>query len=63
MYGIETIMPQKHYSLAWFDNQHVEHHICEYADDAYTAHKHAVEDVPYLREHPYSVYEVLQELT
>jgi hypothetical protein len=62
MYGIETIMPQKHYSLAWFDNQHVEHHICEYAEDAYTAQKHAVEDVPYLREHPYSVYEVLQEL-
>ncbi len=55
-------MPQKHYSLAWFDNQHEEHHICEYAEDAYTAQKHAVEDVPYLKEHPCSVYEVLQEL-
>ena len=50
-----------HYTLAWHDNQETEQHICEYASDAWEAARHAREDVPYLREHPYSLYEILNE--
>jgi len=57
--GIETIM--HHYTLAWHDQGNTEQHICEYADTAWEAARHAREDVPYLREHPYSLYEILNE--
>ena len=50
-----------HYTLAWHDSEHVEHHICEYAEDTWQAAQHAREDVPYLQEHPYSLYEILKE--
>jgi len=50
-----------HYTLAWHDSQHVEHHICEYAEDTWHAAKYAREDVPYLQGHPYSLYEILRE--
>ncbi len=50
-----------HYTLAWFDNKHTEHHICEYANDAFEAAEHARQDVPYLQEHPWSLYEILKE--
>ncbi len=50
-----------HYTLAWHDNQDVEHHICEYAEDSWQAAKYAREDVPYVKEHPYSLYEILRE--
>ena len=59
MNGVETIM--SHYTLAWHDNKNTEHHICEYANDAFEAAAHAREDVPYLQEHPYSLYEILKE--
>ena len=45
-----------HYTLAWHDNQDVEHHICEYAEDSWHAAQYAREDVPYVKEHPYSLY-------
>jgi len=51
-----------HYTLAWHDNRNTEHHICEYANDAFEAAAHAREDVPYLQEHPYSLYEILKEV-
>tara|TARA_R100001460_G_scaffold55482_1_gene94857 strand:+ start:759 stop:932 length:174 start_codon:yes stop_codon:yes gene_type:complete len=50
-----------HYTLAWHDQGHTEQHICEYADDAFEAARFAREDVPYLQEHPYSLYEILKE--
>ena len=50
-----------HYTLAWHDQQDIEHHICEYADDAFEAAAHAREDVPFLQEHPFSLYEILKE--
>ena len=50
-----------HYTLAWHDQGHAEQHICEYADDAFEAARFAREDVPYLQEHPYSLYEILNE--
>ena len=50
-----------HYTLAWHDQQNLEHHICEYAEDAFEAARFAREDVPYLHEHPYSLYEILKE--
>ena len=57
--GIETIM--HHYTLAWHDNQHVEHHICEYAEDTWHAAKYAREDVPYLQAHPFSLDSIIKE--
>ena len=50
-----------HYTLAWHDNTNTEHHICEYADDAFEAAAHAREDVPYLHEHPFSL-EYIKEI-
>ena len=50
---LKSIM--SHYTLAWHDNTNTEHHICEYADDAFEAAAHAREDVPYLHEHPFSL--------
>ena len=50
-----------HYTLAWHDQGHTEQHICEYADDAFEAARFAREDVPYLQEHTYSLYEILKE--
>ena len=57
--GVETIM--SHYTLAWHDSQDIEQHICEYASDAFEAVKNAREDVPYLHEHPFSLYEIHKE--
>ena len=50
-----------HYTLAWHDQQDIEHHICEYADDAFEAVRHAREDVPYLHEHPFSLEYIKKE--
>ena len=50
-----------HYTLGWHDQQHNHHEISEYAEDAFEAVKHAREDVPYVKEHPYSLYEILRE--
>tara|TARA_B100000287_G_scaffold60427_1_gene52889 strand:+ start:428 stop:589 length:162 start_codon:yes stop_codon:yes gene_type:complete len=50
-----------HYTLSWHDNQDVKQHICEYANDAFEAARNARKDVPYLQEHPFSLYEILKE--
>ena len=46
---------QKHYTVGYHDLQHHHHEICEYAMDAYEAVEHSKEDVPYLKEHPFSI--------
>ena len=50
-----------HYTLSWHDQLNEYHEIGEYAEDAFEAVKHAREDVPYLHEHPFSLYEILKE--
>ena len=50
-----------HYTLSWHDNQDVEQHICEYANDAFEAVRNAREDVPYLHEHPFSLDKIKKE--
>ncbi len=50
-----------HYTVGWDDSKHIHHEICEYADDSWNAAKQAREDVPYLREHPFSMNEILNE--
>ena len=50
-----------HYTLAWHGQGNTEQHICGYAPSAFEAAQYAKEDVPYLREHPYSLYEILNE--
>ena len=50
-----------HYELGWHDQKNEHHEIGEYADDAFEAARFAREDVPYLQEHPYSLYEILKE--
>ena len=50
-----------HYTLAWHDQQDVEHHICEYADNAFEAAEYAKKDVPYLQEHPFSLESIKKE--
>ena len=49
-----------HYTLSWHDQQN-KYQICEYANDAFEAVRNAREDVPYLHEHPFSLYEILKE--
>ena len=44
-----------HYTLGWYDQQQNHYEIGEYANDAWEAVKHAIEDVPYLQEHPFSL--------
>ena len=50
-----------HYTLGWHDQQLNHYEIGEYADDAWEAVRNAREDVPYLHEHPFSLYEILKE--
>ena len=50
-----------HYELGWHDQNFNHYEIGEYADDAFEAASNAREDVPYLQEHPYSLYEILKE--
>ena len=54
-------MPLTHYTVGYHDTDFHKYEICEYAVDAYNAIQHSKEDVPYLREHPYSLYEILNE--
>ena len=50
-----------HYTVGYHDTLNHHYEICEYADDAFEAARFAREDVPYLQEHPYSLYEILKE--
>ena len=45
-----------HYTLGWHDQQQKHYEISEYAIDAFEAVRNAREDVPYLREHPFSLH-------
>jgi|TARA_B100001093_G_scaffold82080_1_gene73477 hypothetical protein len=50
-----------HYTLGWHDKENFEHHICEYAETSFQAQEQAKKDVPYLQEHPFSLYEIMKE--
>ena len=41
-----------HYTVQYLDSTQHHQSICEYAEDAFSARNQAVEDVPYLHEHP-----------
>ena len=45
-----------HYELGYHDQQNETHSMCEYAHDAFEAVKFAREDVPYLKDHPFSLH-------
>ncbi len=45
-------MPLSHYTIGYHDAEQHHHEICEYATHSYEAIKDAIEDVPFLREHP-----------
>ena len=49
-----------HYTVGWDDSKNVHHEICEYAEDSWQAAKYAREDVPYLREHPFSLDSIIK---
>jgi len=46
---------QKHYTVGYYDTQHIHHEICEYANNAYEAIQHSKEDVPELKVHPHFI--------
>ena len=50
-----------HYTVGWDDSKHIHHEICEYAENSWEAAQNAKKDVPYLREHPFSMNEILNE--
>ena len=56
---METIM--SHYTLGYYDQQNKIHEMCEYAEDAFEAVRHAREDVPYLQVHPFSLDSIIKE--
>tara|TARA_E500000331_G_C17240501_1_gene706773 strand:+ start:728 stop:889 length:162 start_codon:yes stop_codon:yes gene_type:complete len=49
----------KHYTVGYHDYELHTHEICEYADNSYTAGKDAIEDVPYLHDHPNAIDYIL----
>lgn len=51
----------KHYTVGYHDAERHHQEICEYAEDCFEAYKDAVEDVPYLHDHPHAVESVLVE--
>ena len=59
MYGVETIM--SHYTIGYHDQQRHHFEICEYAENTFDAMQHAKEDVPFLKDHPMYIDEVLLE--
>ena len=50
-----------HYTVGYHDQQRHHFEICEYADSSFDAMQHAKEDVPFLKEHPHYIDEVLRE--
>ena len=49
-----------HYTLSWHYHKNIHHEIGEYAEDAFEAVKKAIEDVPYLHEHPFSLDKITE---
>ena len=54
-------MPLSHYTIGYHDAHEHRQEICEYAKGTYEAIQQAKEDVPYLREHPHFIDQVLNE--
>ena len=52
-----------HYTIGYHDRQRHHFEICEYADNTFDAIQHAKEDVPFLKDHPQYIDEVLLEKT
>ena len=50
-----------HYTIGYHDQQRHHFEICEYADNTFDAIQHAKEDVPFLKDHPQYIDEVLLE--
>jgi len=46
---------QRHYTVGYYDKQHIHHEICEYANSAHEAIEHSKEDVSLLRDHPHFI--------
>ena len=50
-----------HYTVQYLDATRNHQSICEYAVDAFTARNQAVQDVPYLYEHPTKIDAIMKE--
>ena len=50
-----------HYTVGYLDSTKQHREICEYAEDAFQAKTQAVQDVPYLHEHPNSIDCIISE--
>ena len=50
-----------HYTVGYHDQQRHHFESCEYADNTFDAMQHAKEDVPFLKDHPMYIDEVLRE--
>ncbi len=48
-----------HYNVGYMDNSHHHQEICVTAENSYDARSIAVEDVPYIHDHPNSIDYVL----
>jgi len=50
-----------HYTVQYLDETRHHQTICEYAEDAWSARNQAVQDVPYLHDHPNHIDCILSE--
>jgi len=50
-----------HYTVGYLDQTQHHQSICEYAEDAYQARNQAVDDVPWLHEHPNRIDSIIVE--
>ena len=50
-----------HYTVQYLDQSQHHHTICEYAEDAFAARTQAVQDVPYLHDHPNKIDSIMSE--
>ena len=49
------------YTVQYLDNNQHHQSICEYAEDAFSARSQAVQDVPYLHDHPNKIDSIMSE--
>ena len=50
-----------HYTVQYLDQTYHHQSICEYAEDAFAARNQAVNDVPWLHEHPNRIDSIVAE--
>ena len=50
-----------HYTVQYLDQAYQHQSICEYAEDAFSARNQAVNDVPWLHEHPNRIDSIVAE--